>query len=341
MTTQEPEHIPQPGANTDTDLEEVLELAVEVDPEAAEAVSELFNRYNGGDYDSDSAEGEASGGGAIIEATGFDDDHRPMDGAYRVVVKTYLKPGRRGAAIRQKIEEGLWRLSLIYPMPEPQVRVIREEDWAHAWKKFYKPMRIGTHVVLKPAWEDLEVKPDDIVIELDPGMAFGTGMHPSTRLCIAALEDVVKPGVTVLDVGTGSGILAVVAVKLGATHVFATDIDPLAIKVTRENAQLNGLPTGPDSPIHVEQGSVPAHMPGRFPIVVANILPHILIKLMDSAYGNPPLTEPLAPGGTIIMAGIIEEHAESVIQAAARHGLAHTDAKREGDWVALIFQKAA
>jgi ribosomal protein L11 methyltransferase len=201
---------------------EILEIAIEVDSEAAEAVSELFNRYNGGDYDDDSEAGEASGGGAVIETTGYDDWANPIDGEFRMVVKTYVKPGERGREIRRQIEEGLWRLSVIYPMPEAQIRVLKEEDWAHAWKKFYKPFRIGKRVLLKPSWEDVEILPGDIVVELDPGMAFGTGMHPSTRLCIAGLEDTVTPGIDVLDIGTGSGVLAVAAVKLGARYVMAT-----------------------------------------------------------------------------------------------------------------------
>jgi ribosomal protein L11 methyltransferase len=316
--------------------DEVLELSVEVDPEAAEAVSELINRYNGGDYDSDSEHGEAGGGGAVIEATGFDDEARPVDGEYRVVVKTYLKPGPRGEQIRRQIEEGLWRLSLIYPIPEPHVRTVREEDWAHAWKKFYKPMRIGRRILLKPSWEDIAADPTDIVIELDPGMAFGTGMHPSTRLCIAALEDVIRPGDLMLDVGTGSGILAVVAMKLGASQVVATDIDPLAVKVARENVVLNGIDAGPGGPIDLRQGSVPADMAGRFPVVAANILPNVLVKLLDGGYGNPSLAEPVAPGGCIIMSGIIEDQALPVIEAATRHGLTLVDTKQEGDWVALV-----
>src|SRR5690606_31571117 len=117
------------------------------------------------------------------------------------------KPGERGEQIRQQIEEGLWFLSRIYPIPEPQIRTVREEDWAHAWKKFYKPLRVGRHILLKPSWEEVEPAADDILVELDPGMAFGTGLHPSTRLCIVALEDIVKPGDRVLDVGTGSGVL--------------------------------------------------------------------------------------------------------------------------------------
>ncbi len=130
---------------------EVLEIAVECDGEAAEAVSELFNRYNGGGYLEDSEAGEASGGGAVIEATGFDDFGEPIEGEYRVVVRTYIKPGARGEEIRRKIEDGLWHLSQLYPIPDAKLRTVREEDWANAWKQFYKPMRIGRRIVLKPS----------------------------------------------------------------------------------------------------------------------------------------------------------------------------------------------
>jgi hypothetical protein len=117
--------------------DELIEIAVEVDDEAAEAVSELFNRFNGGGYEEDNEAGEAGGGGAVIEATGLDEDYQPIPGQYRLVVKTYVKPGARGETIRRQIEEGLWRLGLIYPIPAPQVNTIRQEDWAHAWRKFY------------------------------------------------------------------------------------------------------------------------------------------------------------------------------------------------------------
>lgn len=316
---------------------ELIEIAVDVDPEAAEVVSELFNRYNSGSYDEDSQAGEASGGGAVVEATGLDDDYQPIPGKYRLVVKTYLKPGPRGEAIRRQIEEGLWRLSLLYPLPEPQIRILQVEDWAHAWKKFYKPLRIGRRVVLKPSWESFPAGPDDIVIELDPGMAFGTGLHPSTRLCIAALEEVVQPGDRVLDLGTGSGVLALVAAKLGAGSVLATDIDTLAVRVASENAQLNGLPVG-DS-LQIEHGSVPVGKAGQFQVIVANILAEVLVKLFDGDYGDPPLAEPLAPNGHLILSGILDERAPLVVEAAVRHGLRLVDRKEEGNWVALVVRK--
>jgi ribosomal protein L11 methyltransferase len=328
--------IPPTAASSDAEL---IEVAVVVDSEAAEAVSELFNRLNGGFYNEDSAAGEASGGGAVIEATGFDDFERPTDGEYQLVVKTYIKPGARGAEIRRRIEEGLWHLSQIYPIPEPQIRTVRKEDWAHAWKQFYKPLRIGRRILLKPAWETVEPEPDDIVIELEPGMAFGTGMHPTTRLCVAALEELVQPGDAMLDVGTGSGILSVLAAKLGAALVFATDIDPLAIDATRENLQRNGVRMEGDTQVRIEQESVPAGQSGRFQVVVANILTEVLVKLFDGAYGNVPLAEPIASGGHMILSGILDEKADMVIEAGQRHGLALRQRKQEGDWVALIMQR--
>ncbi|MBK8800297.1 MAG: 50S ribosomal protein L11 methyltransferase [Anaerolineales bacterium] len=323
----------------------ILEISVECDAEAAEAVSELFNRFNGGDYDADSEAGEASGGGAVIETSGYDDFNEPLASEFCIVVKTYLKPGARGEQIRRQIEEGLWFLSRIYPMPEPRLQWLREEDWANAWKRFYKPLRVGRHILLKPSWETVAIAPDDILVELDPGMAFGTGLHPSTRLCIAALEDVVKPGDVVLDVGAGSGVLSIVAYKLGAASILATDIDPIAVEVTQENARRNAVPLAAQPAITmapgitVQLGSVPEAMHGRFDIVVANILAEVLVKLFDAAYEYPPLAEPLKSGGLLILAGIIAERADLVIDAAQRHGCTLVDRKQEGDWVALVVRK--
>lgn len=315
---------------------DLIEIAVDVDDEAAEAVSELFNRYNGGGYEDENEAGEAGGGGAVIEVTGVDDFGKPIPEKYRVVVKTYLKPGKRGERVRQQLEEGLWRLSLLYPIPEPQIRVIQEEDWSTAWKKFYKPLRIGQRVVLKPTWEEFQAGDNDIIIHLDPGMAFGTGMHPTTRLCIVALEELVQPGDALLDLGTGSGVLAFVAAKLGANEILGTDIDPLAVRVARENAALNGIAT---SVLTVEPGSVPAGMAARFRIVVANILAEVLVGLFDSKYDNPPLAEPLCPDGYLILSGILVEKIPLVIEAAARHGFSLVETKTEGDWAALVLQR--
>ena len=318
--------------------DELVEIAVEVDGEAAEAVVELFNRYNGGDWIEDSAAGEASGGGAVVESTGYDDFGSPLAGEFRMVVKTYLKPGPRGCGIRRQIEEGLWRLSLLYPMPEPVARTVREEDWAHAWKQYYRPLRIGRRVLLTPAWEEPEALPGDLVVRLEPGMAFGTGLHPTTRLCVAALEKWVRPGDAFLDIGTGSGVLAIAAAKLGAAPVWATDIDPLAIRAAKDNAQRNGTVLSLDG-LHIEPGSVPAGQAGRFNVIAANILAEVLVGLFDCAYDNVPLAEPLAPGGHLILSGILEEKSEMVLSAAAPHGLKEVERRQEGDWVALVVRR--
>lgn len=318
----------------------LLELSVVVDSEAAEAVSELFNRYNGGFYDDDSEEGEASGGGAVIEATGFDDFQQPLDHEFRLVVKTYIKPSTRSRQIQRQIEEGLGHLSLIYPIPEPQIRPIREEDWAHAWKKFYKPLRVGRHILLNPAWEEIEAEPNDLVIELEPGMAFGTGMHPTTRLCLAALEKIVVLGFSLLDVGTGSGILSIAAIKLGATSIVATDIDPIAIQVATENAKLNQIEIGNNN-YTIELGSVPQNCTGRFQIVVANILAEVIVKLFDGEFGKVPLHEPLKLEGHLILSGIIEDKAEMVVEAAKRHGFVVVERLQETDWIAFVCQRDA
>jgi ribosomal protein L11 methyltransferase len=222
-------------------------------------------------------------------------------------------------------------------MPEPVARLVREEDWAHAWKRHYKPMRIGKRVLLTPAWEEPNALPDDVVVRLEPGMAFGTGLHPTTRLCVAALEKWVSQGDSLLDIGTGSGVLSVVAAKLGAKLVIATDIDPLAIRAAKENARLNGVPTAPNQLI-VEQGSIPAGQDGRFSVVVANILAEILIGLFEAAYDNVPLAATLAPGGHLILSGILEEKADGVVAAAARQGLREVERRQEGDWVAVTVR---
>ncbi len=317
--------------------DELVEIAIEVDGEAAEAVVELFNRCNGGDWVEDSAAGEASGGGAVLESTGYDDLGNPVAGEYRTVVKTYLKPGPRGRRIQRKIEEGLWHLRLLYPMPEPVARVVKEEDWAHAWKRHYKPMRIGRRVLLTPAWEKPEPLPNDLLVRLEPGMAFGTGLHPTTRLCVAALEQWVQPGDAFLDVGTGSGVLSIVAAKLGARPVWATDIDPLAVRAAKENALRNGIALAPGV-FRIEQGSIPAGQTGRFNVIAANILAEVLVGLFDGTFEIVTLAEPLAPGGRLILSGILEEKSEMVLSAAARHGLKEVERRREADWVSLVVR---
>ena len=206
---------------------------------------------------------------------------------------------------------------------ELTLHYVEEADWATAWKAYYKPMRIGKRLVVTPPWETPELGPDDLAIIVDPGMAFGTGSHPTTQLCLVALEEYVKPGMRVADVGTGSGILAIAAAKLGAASVAANDNDPLAVKIARENAGVNSVSieindTIPDGP---------------YAVIVANILADVIIGMAE------PLAEWTQPGGTLIASGIIDTREADVRQAVESAGFLSKDTRHQGEWVALIFER--
>lgn len=201
------------------------------------------------------------------------------------------------------------------------LRYVEEADWANAWKAFYKPFCVGRRLIVTPPWEHPELALDDIPLVIDPGMAFGTGSHPTTQLCLTALEDYVKPGASVADVGTGSGILAIAAAKLGAARVDANDNDPLAVKIARENAGANGVS------VEVTE-ALPT---GQYDVVVANILADVIIGL------SAELNEMIGPGGHIIASGIIDTREADVQKALEDDGLIHVETRRQTEWVALIF----
>jgi ribosomal protein L11 methyltransferase len=195
-----------------------IELSMEVDGEAAEAVAETLRRYGHQ--------------GIVIEQRYAEDEGLPGDPPPTgpLTVRAYLPDDAEAPGKRNEIEKALYFLGRLYPLPEPVFTVIDEGDWAEAWKANYQPVRVGRRLLIKPAWLDAPVKPGDVLVELDPGMAFGTGTHPSTQLCLAALEDLAQPAQRVLDLGCGSGILAIAAAKLGATDVLALDTDPVAVR---------------------------------------------------------------------------------------------------------------
>jgi ribosomal protein L11 methyltransferase len=215
------------------------------------------------------------------------------------------------------------RMGLAPAVPDITIRFVAEADWANAWKQYFKPQTIGRHLVVKPTWEAWENRPGDVVIAIDPGMAFGTGLHATTRLCLQALENHVRPGLTVADVGTGSGILAVAAALLGAERVAATDLDPLAVRIARENVVLNGVADQVD----VAESSVPPV--GPFGLVVANILADVIIAM------TPALFAALAPGGRLIASGIIDTRADNVADHLAAGGFTDLTTTREGEWAAV------
>ncbi|MGA7733535.1 MAG: 50S ribosomal protein L11 methyltransferase [Chloroflexia bacterium] len=337
-----------------------LELSVEVDHEAVEPVSELFARlgYNGGVVVEQSVEGPQA------EQDSWDElQHPEIDPTRPISVRTYLPLDAEAGDKKQHIEEALWHLGRMRPVGELHTRQCKEEDWANAWKAFYGVQRIGKHIVIKPSWLEYTPKEGDVVLDLDPGMAFGTGLHPTTRLCLAALEDYVPrltaednyelritnyealsahrtkskirvpPGrpksKIILDLGTGSGILAITAAKLGGegVRVVALDTDPVAVDATTQNVERNGL----TAQIEVGHGSAEAAKEAEpYDLVVANILASVIIELSKSLSGL------LAPGGTLISSGIFFERGEAVKAALERAGMPVREERKEGDWLCLV-----
>ncbi|MDR3709405.1 MAG: 50S ribosomal protein L11 methyltransferase [Capsulimonadaceae bacterium] len=206
--------------------------------------------------------------------------------------------------------------------PAAVVGYIEEDDWANAWKKYFKPTRVGTHLIVTPPWETPELGAGDIPIVIDPGMAFGTGSHATTQLCLMALENLVQTGAKVADIGTGSGILAIAAAKLGASSVWAMDNDPLAARIAGENAIANGVSilTGEAMP-----------QQETFDVVVANIIADTLIALA------PQLASITAPTGTLVVSGIIDHRARDVQKAFDAAGMAHEVDLKQGEWIAQKY----
>lgn len=246
-------------------------------------------------------------------------------------------------------------------------KTVDEEEWAHAWKAYFKPLRVSERLTIKPTWEEYTpAGPEEQIIEIDPGMAFGTGTHPTTGLCLRALEQRISGGEEVIDVGTGSGILAIGAVLLGAKSVLALDLDPIAVVSARENVALNGLqasvtvkesdllslfggegaadtpagdmwPSARSGPMSAQETAAPAEaglgvtLPVK--LVVANILAEILVLFTDDVF------RALQPGGIYITSGIYKDKEELVAQALKSSGFEIIEITREEDWVAIIAGK--
>lgn len=207
--------------------------------------------------------------------------------------------------------------------------VIREQDWANNWKQYYKPVRIGRHIVIKPSWEDFSPRPGDKVIELDPGMAFGTGTHETTALCLEAVERYTRPGAAVLDVGCGSGILSIAAALCGAGEVTAIDIDPVAVKVAKENVERNGV----GNIVTCREADLLAGEQKSADLVLANIVADVILRLMPAAYAHTNT------GGRFIASGIIDEREGELLESAEKAGFAHVETLSRGSWRAIVWGK--
>jgi ribosomal protein L11 methyltransferase len=294
-----------------------LELTQEVDEETAEPVVALLNRY--------------CRGGAVVEQwVGTENGGEPLPVPV-THIRAYLPPADDQVETLLLIQQGLWHLGQIQQLPDLQITHLEDKDWEHAWKEHFHVLRVGKRLVIRPSWRDYEPRPGDLVITLDPGMAFGTGLHPSTRLCMAALENAVRPGISVLDVGTGSGILAIAAAHLGAARVLAVDNDPIAVKAATDNVLANGL----RNVVDVREGSL-SQARGHFDLVVVNILANIITTMLSQG-----LAERLIPGGQMIAAGILDTQADDVARVLNAQGLTLSEKRQEKDWVMLRAEKPA
>jgi ribosomal protein L11 methyltransferase len=282
--------------------------------------------------------GRACPGGVAVEAP-FEVIHEGLaarvDTARPAVVRGYITAidpaAARSAVEAVRRDLGHLQAFALRPIGELETRLVHEEDWADAWKEHFPVMRIGRQVVIQPTWREYEASDGDVVIRLDPGMAFGTGLHPTTRLCLAAIEELAAAGAVagaqVLDVGTGSGILAICAALFGARSIVAVDTDPLAVETTRQNATLNGV----ERLIDVRKGSLPlAGGAETFDLVVANLIAGLL---MDLAAELAAVVRP--DTGRLLVSGVFHEREGEVRSAFEAAGLQVVGRHSEGEWLAL------
>lgn len=288
-----------------------LEVSVAVSGEAAEAVAEALARY--------------APRGVAIEAGPEGIGRGP------VTVRAYLPADAELPHTRRRVEEALWHLGQLLPIPEPSFRPVADADWAEAWKRHLRVLHVGQRIVIRPSWLPYAPQPDEIVIELDPGMAFGTGSHPTTQMCLLALEAHVRPGMRLLDLGCGSGILAIAGAKLGGGPALAVDNDPQAVAAARENARRNGVAER----VRVIEGSL-EQIAGQFDLLLVNILAQVIIEMAGRG-----LAERLAPDGLLVAAGLLAEQEREVTEALARAGLEITGRRQIEDWVGLEARHAA
>lgn len=289
-----------------------IEITVHVPPDEADALADYLADFG---YQGVSIEHEG-----ILPDRWDDGDVPPPQ---RVALRAYIPDDDRAPAEKARLID-----LLAHQGKTPVFQLINEEDWAEAWKAHYHPLRIGQRIVVRPLWETTEIHPGDIEIILDPGMAFGTGTHPTTQLCLISLEAQMRHGLTVLDLGCGSGILAIAAVRLGASKVLAVDIDPLSVTATQENAQVNNVADR----ITAQQGSLDTVLTSarRFDLLLANILAKVIVPMCDQGLGQV-----VRPGGKAIFSGIITDQVDEIKAALVRTGLTPTRVLEDGDWVAI------
>jgi ribosomal protein L11 methyltransferase len=296
-----------------------LELSARVDSSEADVVAEVMGRFG-------------YGGVAIEEEVVWGHGEQPFPSQERqATVKIFLPVDNSLPRKRLELAE-----ALSCSVPQIPIELVHceidEQEWETAWRKHYKTLRVGNRLIIKPAWEDYEAMAGQVVIEIDPGMAFGTGQHATTRLCLLAFETYLRPGMTVLDLGTGSGILAIAAAKLGASSVLALDINPAVVVIARSNVEANGVA----GVVTVEQGTLPQGAKGKiFDLVAVNITADVIKELFHS------IASCLEPRGILIASGFTEERLEEVIEQLDQVGMKTMEVLAEEQWRTVVAQAEA
>ena len=305
-----------------------LEVSLTVNGELAEAVADVLARF-------------AYSGVMMEQGVKYVNAEDAGTPAGPITVRAYLEANDQLEETRQKLEESLYYLGMIQPLPAASFKEIADQNWMEAWKQHYKPILIGERLVILPAWMD-SPEPNRVAIKIDPGMAFGTGTHPTTQLCLELMQYYFdrskienRKSEIVIDVGCGSGILSIAALKLGAAAALGVDIDAASIQNARENAETNHI----DEELILGVGSVQEILYGKFaftkaPLVVANILAPVIVRLFDAG-----LADLIEQGGAIILSGILQEQEQTVIEAGQAKGLSMTQRRQMGDWVALTMSR--
>jgi ribosomal protein L11 methyltransferase len=307
-----------------------VEVSMTVNGELAEAISEVFGRFAPNGVVSEQA----------VEFVNEEDEGTPVG---PIIVRAYLPADDQLPETRLKLEETLYYLGMIQPLPQPVYNTIEDQNWMEKWKLRYQPISVGKYLEIMPSWNESQIDPLRIPVKINPGMAFGTGFHPSTQLVLELLEETMREfrarmehsTLNVIDIGCGSGILSIAALKLGAPHALGVDIENDAIANSRENAQVNGV----EDRFTLAVGSVKDIKDGKFgyasaPVVLANILAPTIIRLFEDGLGDL-----VAPDGVLILSGILVEQADRVVEAASKHGFELAEKRLSGDWVALVVKR--
>ena len=295
-----------------------LELSLRAPQEYVEPLSVVFQRHG-------------YGGVAVELEGGFnpDEGETPSEDA-TAVLRSYIPLDSTTASRREQIRVAVDLIALLCPLPPLEERVMEEGEWMEAWKSHFTVLHVG-RIVVQPTWMEYEPADGEVVIAMDPGMAFGTGHHPTTRMCLAELDRLVKPGMSVLDVGTGSGILTIAAAKLGAGRIHALDVDAVAIRAARANVRANKL----RRTVRLERRalSADAEPPGEFDLVIANLYTNVIVNLANA------LAAHARADGLLVVSGIMADRAGEVELALNAAGCALLRTERQGDWAALVARK--